>query len=421
MNVLVVGAGGREHAISWKVKNSPLINRLYALPSNAGILQIAECIEVSPDDFKNIARVVKDNKIQLVIVGPEMPLAKGIIDFFKENLPKVKIFGPNKNCSQLESSKSYTKEMAAKIGIPQAKYNIFTSYTTALQYIASKNFPVVIKADGLAFGKGTVIVNNIGEAKKVLNDILVDKKFEEAGAKVVVEEFLTGKEISYMIITDNESVLTLPPVRDFKRLLDGNKGSNTGGMGAISPLTDFTNNDELETTKKIILPTLSYLKSLKERYRGVLYAGLMKTSYDIKLLEYNIRFGDPETQCIIPLIKNDIVEIILKCLEGKLKETELQISKKFSCCVCLVSGGYPEKYTTGYEIAGLDEFKDKTDIFIFHAGTKKIGEKIVTSGGRVINVVAVGNTQKEAVEKAYQAVSKIKFEKMFFRKDIGWE
>lgn len=420
MNVLVIGGGGREHAICWKIKKSPILKKLFAIPGNGGISEIAECNEIPLDDFSKIVKFIKDNNIELVIIGPEKPLADGLVEFCKETLQKLKIFGPNKYCAQLESSKAYTKDLCAKKGIPHAKYNVFTSYDRALNYVSSLNFPIVIKADGLAGGKGTFIVKKVGEAKDIIENLLINKKLSKAGEKIVVEEFLKGKEVSYMVITDNKSVLNLPPARDFKRLLEGNNGPNTGGMGAISPLIDFAEKDDIFTTEKIILPTLSFIKSEKQSYIGVLYAGLMKTDFDIKLLEYNTRFGDPETQCIIPLIKNDLLEIILYCTEEKLKDAEIQCYKKYACCVCIVSGGYPEKYTTGYEITGLDKANNDDNIVIFHAGTKKIGDKFFTNGGRVLNVVGLGHTKEEARENVYNATSKIKFENIFFRKDISW-
>ncbi|MFN7181647.1 MAG: phosphoribosylamine--glycine ligase [Planctomycetota bacterium] len=420
MNILVIGGGGREHALSWLIKKSCLTSRLFAIPGNAGISEIAECVEIPLDNFPAVGKFVNENNIELVIVGPEKPLADGIVDFFDENLPKVKIFGPNKNCAKLESSKAYTRELCAKKGIPHPHFNIFTSFNLALKYIASLSFPVVIKADGLAGGKGTIIAHSLSDAKSALETFMIDKKFGVAGTKVIIEDFIEGKEASYMLITDNESLLALPPVRDFKKLLDNNRGPNTGGMGAISPLPDFTIDDELETTKKIILPALSQLKSQRERFKGVLYAGLIKNRSGIKLLEYNVRFGDPEIQCLAPLIETDIVDIILKCIEGKLKETQLKIAKKFSCCVCLVSAGYPDSYTTGYEISGLDKILNETNVVVFHAGTKKAGEKVLTSGGRVLNVVGLANTPAEAVKKAYEAISKIHFDNMFYRKDIRW-
>lgn len=420
MKVLVLGGGGREHSLCWKIKKSPLLTKLFAIPGNGGISEIAECIDISLENFQKIGNVIKENNIELTIVGPEKPLAEGFVEFCKENTIKTKIFGPNKKCAILESSKAYTKDMCAKKGIPHPKYNVFTDYTKALKYISSLNSPAVIKADGLAGGKGTFVCTTLGEAKKVLEDLFIHKKLSKAGEKIVVEEFLEGKEISYMVITDNDSVLTLPPARDFKRLLENNQGPNTGGMGTIAPLTDFTEKDEIYATEKIILPALSAVKSQKETYIGVLYAGLMKTNFDIKLLEFNVRFGDPETQCILPLIKNDLLEIILYCTEGKLKEAEIQLYKKYSCCVCLVSGGYPEKFTTGYEIFGLDEINNSENIVIFHAGTKKENNRFYTNGGRVLNVVGLGNTPQEAHVNAYSTISKIKFENMFFRKDIKW-
>ncbi len=420
MNVLVVGGGGREHAICWKIKKSPILKKLFAIPGNGGMSEIAECNEIPLDDFAKIARFIKDNNIELVIIGPEKPLADGLVEFCKESIPKLKVFGPNKYCAQLESSKVYTKDLCAKKGIPHAKYSVFTSYDRALKYVASTNFPLVIKADGLAGGKGTFIAKRIGEAKKVLEDLFIHKKLANAGEKVVIEEFLKGKEVSYMVITDNKSILNLPPVRDFKRLFDGDNGPNTGGMGAISPLLDFSEEDDIFTTEKIILPTLSFIKSTKQTYIGVLYAGLMKTDFDIKLLEYNVRFGDPETQCIIPLVKNDLMEIILYCTEEKLKDAEIQCYKKYACCVCIVSGGYPEKYTTGYEIVGLDKISNNENVIVYHAGTKKVGNKFFTNGGRVLNIVGLGNKKEEARQTAYNAVAKINFENMFYRKDINW-
>lgn len=420
MNVLVIGSGGREHALCWKVKKSPLLKKLFNIPGNGGISEIAECIAISLEDFTKLGKFIRENRIDLVIIGPEKPLAAGFVDFCKEISPKLKVFGPNKNCAKLESSKAYTKDLCSKKGIPHPKYNIFTEYQRALKYVSSLGVPVVIKADGLAAGKGTFIVETIGDAKGILEDLFIHKKLSTAGEKIVVEEFLKGKEISYMVITDSIGVLNLPVVRDFKRLLDGNRGPNTGGMGAVSPLVDFTEEDDVYTTTKIILPTLSFLRSEKETYIGVLYAGLMKTDFDIKLLEYNVRFGDPETQCIVPLIKNDLLEVILYATEKKLKEAEIQLFKKYSCCVCIVSGGYPDKYTIGYEIAGLNNLNTEENVFVFHAGTKKENSKFLTNGGRVLNIVGTGLTKEDAHKNAYNAVSKIKFENMYFRKDINW-
>ncbi|HPI02905.1 MAG TPA: phosphoribosylamine--glycine ligase [Candidatus Goldiibacteriota bacterium] len=418
MKVLVIGGGGREHAICSSVKKSKKVTKIFCAPGNAGTAGIAENVNISADDLEGLMNFAIDNAIDLTIVGPEAPLTAGIVDLFTEN--ELKIFGPCEDAAQMEGSKIFTKNLLKKNNIPTAEFGEFDSEKPALEYINNnKKYPVVVKADGLAAGKGVIICQNQQEAISAVNDIMVKKEFGEAGSRIVIEEFLEGEEASILAFTDGETIIPLPPSQDHKRIFDNDEGPNTGGMGAYAP-TPLIKPDMLEKIEKEILAaTVNGLKREGITYRGILYAGLMITKDGPKVLEYNVRFGDPETQVVLPLIKSDIVDVFLACIEGKLNEIELEIHNKSAICVVMAAKGYPGAYEKGREIKGLDSFEGREDVMVFHAGTKKDGNKIVTSGGRVLALTAVDNTIDGAIKKVYDEIGKISFEGAQFRHDIG--
>lgn len=418
MKVLVIGSGGREHAIVWKLAQSRVVDKIYCTPGNAGIAQIAECVEIENKDFSDLIDFVKYEWIDLTVVGPEDPLAKGIVDAFEKE--KRKIIGPTKAAAQIESSKVFAKEFMKRHKIPTAEYKIFTSYTHAEEYIRMKGTPIVIKADGLAAGKGVFVCQNYDEAVNALKLIMKEKIFGAAGEKVVIEECLQGKEVSYLVFTDGKTIIPMVTSKDHKRLLDNDEGPNTGGMGTFSPNPIITQELEREILETIIKPTVKGLKQEGIPYRGILYAGLMIVNGKPYVLEFNCRFGDPETQVILPRLETDLVDIFMAIAEQKLNKVDVKWSNKASLCVVLASEGYPGKYKKGIPIKGLDMIKDLKDVIVFHAGTKFNEEGIiVTNGGRVLGVTALGNDLQEARQKAYSAVGLINFEGMQYRKDIG--
>ncbi|GAQ94950.1 phosphoribosylamine--glycine ligase [Thermodesulfovibrio aggregans] len=418
MKVLVIGSGGREHAIVWKLAQSRVVDKIYCTPGNAGIAQIAECVEIENKDFSDLIDFVKYEWIDLTVVGPEDPLAKGIVDAFEKE--KRKIIGPTKAAAQIESSKVFAKEFMKRHKIPTAEYKIFTSYTHAEEYIRMKGTPIVIKADGLAAGKGVFVCQNYDEAVNALKLIMKEKIFGAAGEKVVIEECLQGKEVSYLVFTDGKTIIPMVTSKDHKRLLDNDEGPNTGGMGTFSPNPIITPELEREILETIIKPTVKGLKQEGIPYRGILYAGLMIVNGKPYVLEFNCRFGDPETQVILPRLETDLVDIFMAIAEQKLNKVDVKWSNKASLCVVLASEGYPGKYKKGIPIKGLDMIKDLKDVIVFHAGTKFNEEGIiVTNGGRVLGVTALGNDLQEARQKAYSAVGLINFEGMQYRKDIG--
>ncbi len=416
MDVLVIGGGGREHAIVWAFKKSPKVNKIYALPGNAGIEEIAECENISVMDFENILKFLEAHKnIDLVFVAPDDPLAGGLVDFLEDK--GYRVFGPRKNAAIIEGSKSFAKKLMKKYGIPTASYEEFTDYEKALSYVEKQKCPIVIKADGLALGKGVIIAENIDEAKQALYDMMVNETFKEAGKKVIIEEFLKGKEVTVLSFCDGKTIIPMVSSQDHKRAYDNDEGLNTGGMGTFSPSQCYTKQMEDYVYNNIMLKTVDAMNKEGRTFKGVLYFGLMITDDGVKVLEYNARFGDPETQVILPRLDSDFTDIVLSVIEGKLDKADIRWKKESAVCVILASGGYPKNYKKGFEIKIGDIDKD---ILLFHAGTKKgEGGKLLTNGGRVIGVTALGSNIDEARKKAYKNIEKIYFENMHFRKDIG--
>ena len=414
MRILVVGGGGREHAICWKLNNESNVEKIYCAPGNAGISNVAECIDIGDSDIENLLKFAKENQIDLTIVGPEIPLVAGIVDVFQKE--GLKIFGPNKKCAQLEGSKAFSKDFMIRHNLPTAKYKEYTNLDEAISEIDSFGYPVVIKADGLAAGKGVVIPENREDAITTLKEMMSDKKFGKAGDKIVVEEFLNGIETSILAFVDNDTIVPMVSSKDHKKVFEGEIGLNTGGMGTFSPSEIYTDELAKEIREKILDKTLEGFKKDNLNYKGILFVGLMITEDGPKILEYNVRFGDPETQSVLFRLDTDLNKIISAILDNNLKNIEINYSKEEAICVMLTSGGYPESYEKGKVISGLENLD--SDIVVFHSGTKFDNENIVTNGGRVIGITAKGKTVKEAGEKVYENIKKINFEKMHYRKDI---
>lgn len=419
MNILVVGSGGREHALGWKIAQSPLLEKLYCAPGNAGTLSIAENIPIEADDIPGLVEFAAKEKIDLTVVGPEVPLTLGIVDEFEKQ--GLKIFGPNKNAAELEGSKVFAKQFMERHRIPTGKYVIVDSADQAKKIVGSGEFPfpLVIKADGLAAGKGVIPCRNAKRAEEAINTIMVEKKFGDAGDKVLIEEFLFGKEASFIVISDGVKIQPLVTTMDHKAVYDGDKGPNTGGMGAISPSPYIDQHLFDDIVNTIVFPTITRMLEEGRKFKGVLYVGLMLTEEGPKVLEYNCRFGDPETQPQVLRMKGDLVEVLLAAVEGNVLEKELEWSMNASGCVVAASGGYPAKYEKGKVIEGLDEADSFPGIEIFHAGTRFENGQFYTNGGRVLNVCATENTLAEAMDKIYRALSRIYFEAMHWRRDIG--
>ncbi len=424
MKVLVIGSGGREHSLVWKLKQSPQVERIFCAPGNAGIGNIAKCIDIEPEDIQNLALLAQEAHISLTVVGPEVPLISGIVDEFESR--KLKIFGPTKNAAMIEGSKALTKEFMLRHKIPTGQARIYNKYyfDQAKEYITNDcNMPIVIKASGLAAGKGVTIACDKKTAIKALEDCFINNKFGSAGDVVLIEEYLQGEEISVFVLTDGETVIPLPSAQDYKRIFDGDKGTNTGGMGSYSPAPILYEKLYKQIMETIIKPTIEGLKEEGRVYKGVLYGGLIITKDGPKVLEFNCRFGDPENQAIMPLLdsKVDLAKIILATIKGNLIKYKDKISwsSEKSICVVAASPGYPGKPKTGFEITGLGEAKKVPGVQIFHAGTVFRNGKIITASGRVINVSATGSTFKQARDRAYEAIGKINFEGMYYRTDIG--
>ena len=414
MRILVVGGGGREHAICWKLNNESNVEKIYCAPGNAGISSVAKCIDIQDSDIENLLKFAKENQIDLTIVGPEIPLVAGIVDAFEKE--GLKIFGPNKECAQLEGSKAFSKDFMIRHNLPTAKYKEYTNLDEAISEIDSFGYPVVIKADGLAAGKGVVIPENREDAITTLKEMMSDKKFGKAGDKIVVEEFLNGIETSILAFVDNDTIVPMVSSKDHKKVFEGETGLNTGGMGTFSPSEIYTDELAKEIQEKILDKTLEGFKKDNLNYKGILFVGLMITEDGPKILEYNVRFGDPETQSVLFRLDTDLNKIISAILDNNLKNIEINYSKEEAICVMLTSGGYPESYEKGKVISGLENLD--SDIVVFHSGTKFDNGNIVTNGGRVIGITAKGKTVKEAGEKVYENIKKINFEGMHYRKDI---
>lgn len=417
MKILIIGSGGREHAIAWKMSQSKKADKIYCCPGNAGISDIAECIEINPLDFDALINFVKYEWIDITFVGPELPLAEGIVDAF--NKEGLKIVGPCKDAARLESSKVFSKEFMRRHKIPTADYKVFNSFSMAEEYIRMKSLPIVIKADGLAAGKGVFVVKNIDEALNALKLIFKDKIFGDAGKSVVIEECLIGEEASFMVFTDGKTVVPMVSAQDHKRVFDNDEGPNTGGMGAYSPAPIVTDGVQEIVMRDIIHPTINGLRSEGVKYSGILYAGLMICNGNPFVLEFNCRMGDPETQPVLMRLDSDLLEISIAIANEKFEGCEVKWSDKSSVCVVVASGGYPDKYDKGFEIKGLEKTKGLKDVIVFHAGTDLSNGKIITNGGRVLGVTALGDTIKSAKERAYEAINLIHFENMHFRKDIA--
>ena len=415
MKVLIVGNGGREHALVWKIAQSPLVSRVYCTRGNAGISRIAEVVDIDPNDVEGLARFAEREGIDFTVVGPEAPLVSGVVDAFEKR--GLMIFGPSKEASRLEGSKAFAKGFMKRHGIPTAEYRVFEDPEEAKKYIKDKGAPIVVKADGLAAGKGSVVCTTEKEALKTVDRFMKEGVLGESGKRVVIEEFLKGEEASYIVMVNGDTYVPLPTSQDHKRLLDGDRGPNTGGMGAYSPTPVIDRDTEKRIREEIIERTLKGLKQEGIYFRGFLYAGLMITEEGPKVLEFNVRLGDPEAQPILMRVKNDFLEVLINFYEGK--KVEILEDERWALDVVLASRGYPEKPEKGFEIHGIEEAEKERDVVIFHAGTILKNGKVVTNGGRVLNVCAYGKTLKEAKERAYRAVSKIHFEGMQFRKDIG--
>ena len=418
MKVLIVGSGGREHAIAWSVSKSPKVDKIYCAPGNAGIAELAECVDIGAMEFEKLADFAQEKAIDLTIIGMDDPLVGGVVDVFEAR--GLKVFGPRKNAAILEGSKAFSKDLMKKYNIPTAAYENFDDPEKALEYLRTEaRFPIVLKADGLALGKGVLICQDLKEAEDGVKEIMEDKKFGNAGNTMVIEEFMTGREVSVLSFVDGKTIRTMTSAQDHKRAKDGDQGLNTGGMGTFSPSPFY--NDEVEAfcEKYVYQSTIDAMASEGRPFTGILFTGLMITEDGPKVLEYNARFGDPEAQVVLPRMKNDIIDVMEACIDGKLSDVELEFEDNAAVCVVLASDGYPEKYDKGFEIKGLDTFKDKDGYYVFHAGTKFDGDKIVTNGGRVLGVVAKGENLKAARANAYKATEWIDFANKYKRNDIG--
>ena len=418
MKVLVVGGGGREHAIAWKIAKSPKVDKIYCAPGNAGIAEVAECVPIGAMEFDKLVAFAKEKDIDLTVVGMDDPLVGGIVDAFEAE--GLRVFGPRKNAAILEGSKAFSKDLMKKYNIPTATYENFSSPEAALEYLETKaTFPTVLKADGLALGKGVLICNTLEEAKDGVKTLMLDKQFGSAGNTIVIEQFMTGREVSVLSFVDGKTIKLMTSAQDHKRAKDNDEGLNTGGMGTFSPSPFYTAEVDEFCKKYIYQATVDAMKAEGREFKGIIFFGLMLTPDGPRVLEYNARFGDPETQVVLPRMKNDIVEVFEACIDGTLDQIDLQFEDNAAVCVVLASDGYPEHYEKGFEIKGLESFKDKDDYFVFHAGTKFDGDKVVTNGGRVLGVVATGDDLLTARANAYEATKLIDFDNKYMRNDIG--
>lgn len=422
MKILLLGSGGREHALAWKMLQSKKCEALFVAPGNAGTRDIATNIDVNPNDFEAVKKTVLEKQIDIVIVGPEDPLVKGIVDFFKsdQEIKNIPVVGPSQKGAQLEGSKDFAKEFLIKHNIPTAAYQSFTKDTVeeGKKFLETLKAPYVLKADGLAAGKGVVILENLDDAKLELENMLVDAKFGDASSKVVIEEFLSGIELSCFVLTDGKSYKMLPTAKDYKRIGEGDTGLNTGGMGAVSPVPFATDEFMQKVEQRIVIPTVKGLQEDELDFKGFVFIGLIKVGDDPFVIEYNVRMGDPETEVVMPRIKSDVVELFVSLAKQELDQVELEIDSRTATTVMLVSGGYPEDYEKGKVITGFDKVDDS---IVFHAGTTMKNNEVVTNGGRVLAVTSYGNSYEEALKKSYQNIDKLNFDKIYYRKDIGFD
>jgi len=417
MKILIVGSGGREHAIAWKIAQSTKEITIYCAPGNAGIEEYATCVDIGAMEFDKLAAFAKEKEIDLTVIGMDDPLVGGIVDVFEEQ--DLRVFGPRKDAAILEGSKAFSKDLMKKYNIPTAAYENFTDPDAAIAYLEKADFPIVLKADGLALGKGVLICNTLTEAKEGVKSIMLDKQFGSAGNTMVIEEFMTGREVSVLSFVDGKTIKTMTSAQDHKRAKDGDQGLNTGGMGTFSPSPFYTKEVDEFCEKYVYQATVDAMAAEGRPFKGIIFFGLMLTEKGPRVLEYNARFGDPEAQVVLPRMKNDIVDVFEACVDGTLDEIDLEFEDKAAVCVVLASDGYPVAYEKGFVIGGLDKFKDKDGYYVFHAGTKKTDAGIVTNGGRVLGVTAKGNDLKEARTNAYEAIKLVEFDNKYYRNDIG--
>ena len=417
MKVLIVGGGGREHAIAWKISTSPKVEKIYCAPGNAGIEEYAECVDIGVMEFDRIAAFAKEKQIDLAVIGMDDPLVGGIVDVLEAE--GIRVFGPKKNAAVLEGSKAFSKDLMKKYGIPTAAYENFDDPKKALAYLETAEFPIVLKADGLALGKGVLICNTLEEAREGVRSIMMDKKFGAAGNQMVIEEFMTGREVSVLSFVDGRTIRTMTSAQDHKRALDGDQGLNTGGMGTSSPSPFYTDEVDAFCQQYIYQKTVDAMAAEGRPFKGIIFFGLMLTEKGPRVLEYNARFGDPEAQVVLPRMKNDMVEVLEACIDGTLDQIELEFENNAAVCVVLASKGYPVSYEKGFEIRGLDACRDREGYYVFHAASKRKDGRIVTNGGRVLGVTATGPDLKSARANAYEAASWVDFDNKYMRGDIG--
>ncbi len=418
MKILVVGGGGREHAVIWKLSQSPLAEKIYCAPGNGGISELAECIDIGATDIDAMVAFAKEKEIDLAVVTPDDPLVLGMVDAMEA--AGIRAFGPRKNAAIIEGSKVFSKELMKKYGIPTAAYEVFTDSASAIEYVKAQNsYPAVIKAEGLALGKGVIIAQNEQEAIDGIHEIMDDKKFGDSGNRVVIEEYLTGPEVSVLSFTDGKTICPMVSAQDHKRAYDNDQGLNTGGMGTFSPSRLYDDAKAKECMENIFLPTIKAMAAEGRPFKGVLYFGLMMTKDGVKVIEYNCRFGDPETQVVLPRLKTDLVEIMQAVIDGCLDEVNIEWEDNAAVCVVMASGGYPVSYEKGHEITGIDDANAMDDVIVFHAGTKLEDGKYTNNGGRVLGVTAVDENLDKAIKRAYEAVGKITWKDEFHRSDIG--
>lgn len=418
MKILIVGGGGREHAIAWKLAKSPKVEKMYCAPGNAGIAELAECVNIGVMEFDKLVAFAKEHEIDLTVVAPDDPLAAGAVDAFEA--AGLRAFGPRANAAILEGSKAFSKDLMKKYGIPTAAYETFNDPEKALAYLETAKMPIVLKADGLALGKGVLICKDLEEAKAGVKTLMMDKQFGSAGDEIVIEEFMTGREVSVLSFVDGKTIRIMTSAQDHKRAKDGDQGLNTGGMGTFSPSPFYTPEVDAFCKEHIYQKTVDAMKAEGREFKGIIFFGLMLTADGPKVLEYNARFGDPETQVVLPRMKNDLVDLFEACIDGTLDQIDLEFEDNAAVCVVLASAGYPEHYEKGFEIRGLESFKDRDGYYVFHAGSKFDEQgRVVTNGGRVLGVTATGTNLKEARANAYKATEWIDFDNKYMRHDIG--